>query len=177
MKPLIHKFDAAVLNVISAWPAGMELFFIIVTTLGSPIVTAIIGLGIVGAGYFRQNLRLSLAGALIWLTLICDSLLKLIVGRARPATEYAKNMIIQTNSFPSGHSAGSMVAYGLLAYLAWNLLPRPWNYIVAVILVALIILIGISRIYLGAHFPSDVIAGWLLGVIALGLVILWNPLQ
>ncbi len=176
MKPLIHKFDTAVSNAIAAWPTNLELFFVIITTLGSPVITCAIGLAIVGFGYYKNNWRLSLAGASIWATIIIDSIIKLIVGRARPATEYAESMIIHTNSFPSGHSAGSMIAYGLLAYLAWNLLPQPWNYIVAVILALLIILIGISRVYLGAHFPSDVVAGWLLGAVVLLAVILWRPL-
>ena len=176
MKPLIHKFDTAVSNVITAWPTNLGLFFVIITTMGSPVITCAIGLAIVGFGYYKNNWRLSLAGVSIWATMIIDSAIKLLVGRARPATEYAENMIIRTNSFPSGHSAGSMIAYGLLAYLAWNLLPQPWNYIVAVILALLIILIGISRVYLGAHFPSDVVAGWLLGAVVLLAVILWRPL-
>ena len=177
MKPLIHQLDKAIMSAVSLLPAGLEMFFVIITTLGSPFSTAAIGLGIISLGHFKQNLRLSFAGFSIWLTLACDSLLKIIIGRARPATKYAESMIIQTNSFPSGHSAGSMVAYGLLAYLAWNLLPRPWSYVVVLILAGLIILIGISRIYLGAHFPTDVIAGWILGAIVLILVILWNPLR
>jgi undecaprenyl-diphosphatase len=74
-------------------------------------------------------------------------------------------------SFPSGHTVGSTVIYGLLAYLAWQYLPQPWNVIGAIFCVLLILLISLSRIYLGAHFPSDVVAGWVLGAIGLAVII------
>ncbi len=135
------------------------------------MVTLTIGSGIALYGYLQSNLRLALSGLAVWLTLGIGSIIKLLIGRDRPLTEYSTNLYLQTNSFPSGHSSGSAIAYGLLAYLAWHLLPQPWNYIATALLVLLIILIGISRVYLGAHFPSDVAAGWLLGGAALCIVI------
>ncbi len=158
-------------RIIVAWPGWLKPMFLAATALGDPIVTVLIGIGVVCYGFLQHNMRLALAGASIWLTLGIGSLLKLLVGRQRPLTEYAANLQIPTLSFPSGHSSGSVIAYGLLAYIAWHLLPQPWNYLAAAALVILIILIGISRIYLGAHFPSDVVAGWLLGVVMLCIVI------
>jgi membrane-associated phospholipid phosphatase len=67
-------------------------------------------------------------------------------------------------SFPSGHSALGMVAYGILAVLvSRSRLPRPWRTAIVVALGALVALIGISRIWLGVHYPTDVIAGWAAG--------------
>ena len=171
MRAILHSFDTTITRAIISWPAAVKPLFLVVTALGDPIVTVLIGVGIVVYAYLQSNLRLALAGASIWLTLIVGSGLKLLIGRERPLSEYAANLQIPTFSFPSGHASGSMIAYGLLAYLAWHALPQPWNYIAVVALISLIILIGISRIYLGAHFPSDIVAGWILGLIALCIII------
>jgi undecaprenyl-diphosphatase len=83
------------------------------------------------------------------------------------------DMKIKSYSFPSGHAYGGMVIYGLLAYLAYKHLPHPWNLLSALLLGMLIIVIGVSRVYLGAHFPSDVAVGWLLGAITLALILIF----
>ena len=171
MRAILHSFDTTITRAIISWPTAVKPLFLAVTALGDPIVTVLIGVGIVVYAYLQSNLRLALAGASIWLTLMIGSGLKLLIGRERPLSEYAANLQIPTFSFPSGHASGSMIAYGLLAYFAWYLLPQPWNYVAAVALIGLIILIGISRIYLGAHFPSDIVAGWILGLVMLGIVI------
>ena len=112
----------------------------------------------------------------IWLTIGTGAIIKLIIARERPLTEYAANLALATHSFPSGHTSGSTVAYGLLAYLAWQLIPQPLGSIVVIALIVLIIFIGISRVYLGAHFPSDIVGGWLLGAIVLcGIIVIVRP--
>jgi undecaprenyl-diphosphatase len=89
-------------------------------------------------------------------------LLKDIVQEPRPFT--VDNRIISDGehglSFPSGHAMGSMVFYGLL--ILWT--NKNW---LRWLLVAMIFLIGLSRNYLGVHYPHDVIAGWILGLIYL----------
>ncbi len=91
--------------------------------------------------------------------LILNQVLKFIVQRPRPdgfrlATE-------SSYSFPSGHSMISMAFYGLLIWMIWkyekdNILRHVWCCLFAVI----IVMVGISRIYLGVHYASDVIAGF-----------------
>jgi membrane-associated phospholipid phosphatase len=98
---------------------------------------------------------------------------KRLVGRQRPALPYAV-MHVDGFSFPSGHATGA-AAVGLLG--AWMLsrwVIRPWPTRVAVwaATVAMIGLIGFSRCYLGVHFVTDVLAGWLLGAGWAGSVIL-----
>ncbi len=171
MRSAVHRVDTVITDIITSWPS-LRKFFLAITALGDPIVVGILGLSVIMCGYFQSDARLVIAGFVVWATLVFGAILKLIVGRSRPDTEYANNLQISTYSFPSGHAGGSTVAYGLLAYLVWHLLPQPWNYTGVGILSALIILIGISRIYLGAHFPSDVIAGWLLGGVALLTIVL-----
>ncbi len=68
-------------------------------------------------------------------------------------------------SFPSGHSAVAMTLYGLLAYLAIRRLRNPiWRVLVGLSAACLILAVGFSRIYLGVHFLSDVLGGYLLGI-------------
>lgn len=171
MKEYIRQFDSYATRVVTSWPESWRGFFALVTNLGDPVVTIGIGVVIAVLGFWQTQLRLVLAGAGIWLTLAVGSLLKLSFGRERPLTEYAANLRIDTFSFPSGHTSGATVAYGLLAYLAWQLLPQPWGYVVAALCVLVIIAVGVSRVYLGAHFPSDVVAGWVLGVVGLLIIV------
>jgi membrane-associated phospholipid phosphatase len=88
--------------------------------------------------------------------------LKRLFERARP-THPTALVTEEGFSFPSGHSSGAVVAYGMLAYLALRLLPRRWHRPALAAAVALVCCIGASRVFLGVHFPSDVIAGLLSG--------------
>lgn len=171
MKRYVHSFD----SILTQWVAetfspALRPFFLVLTFIGEPVVTIGIGVAVMIYGLTYRS-RLVWAGAMIPLTLFVGSGLKLLFERARPLTDYAANMHIKTFSFPSGHASGSMIAYGLLAYIALMKLPQPYNYFVSIPLFILPFLIGLSRVYLGAHFPSDVLAGWLLGGVMLLIVI------
>lgn len=171
MHSLLHRFDAKVTDTVLGLPMSWQPVFLFITNIGHPAVTMTIGLAIGVVGIWQSNIRLFVAGGSVWLTLGIGSLLKLFFNRARPITEYAAGIRLDTLSFPSGHTTGSTIAYGLLAYIAWQLLPTPWSYVAISIFTILIVGIGVSRVYLGAHFPSDVIAGWILGGLALAMVI------
>ena len=97
------------------------------------------------------------------------ALVKHVVARDRPPGEDA---IVQAAgySFPSAHSATSVAFYGVLALIAMRELNGRVSRNCAIVAAAVICMaIGLSRVYLGAHDPTDVLAGWLLGcVIALG---------
>ncbi len=176
MRPLLHQFDHTIIQLTTSLPSWLHPFFIVVTEIGSPVVTLGIGALIAIYGLYSSNSRLTFSGATVWMVFGIGSAIKILVGRERPLTEYAANLSFDTLSFPSGHTSGSTIAYGLLAYLLWRTLPKPFNYIGSSLLAALIILIGISRIYLGAHFPSDVVGGWLLGAAILaGVVFIVKP--
>lgn len=94
---------------------------------------------------------------------IFNQLLKLIFNRPRPI----ENRLISAEgySFPSGHSMVSMAFYGFLIYLICkNMKNVKWKYALCILLSILILIIGISRIYLGVHYASDVAGGFLLGL-------------
>lgn len=171
MQDIINRIDQRIISIIALWPESWRPTFIIITSLGDPVVTVWIGAMVAVYACTLGNIRLVLSGMLVWVTLVIGSILKVIFSRARPLTEYAANLRVDTFSFPSGHSSGAMIAYGLLALLAWHYLPQPWAMIAASVCFLIIIAVGISRIYLGAHFPSDVIAGWLLGALMLYVIV------
>ncbi|HEU5013423.1 MAG TPA: phosphatase PAP2 family protein [Roseiflexaceae bacterium] len=98
---------------------------------------------------------------------------KTAIGRARPSSSLV-DVVRQAsgNSFPSGHVMFYTVFFGVLFFLAWTRLPNsPVRWLAMVFTSALVILVGPSRIFLGAHWLSDVIAAYLLGFIVLGFSI------
>lgn len=171
MRELLHKFDKAVTGFVQAWPDWMQPLMYVITTIGRPIVTLGVAFLIMAFGVVRANMALALAGAFAAVALGVGSWLKLVLHRERPLSDYVALMHFDSFSFPSGHTLGSTVSFGLLAYLAWQFSPSPWGGVAAGILIGLIIAVGFSRIYLGAHFPSDVLAGWLMGAGALLIII------
>lgn len=95
--------------------------------------------------------------------LILDPSLKTLVGRVRPVVE-SPVAHAPGNSFPSGHALGSMVVYGMLALVLLPAVRRNWRFLFLGVAGLIVALIGFSRIALGVHFLSDVLAGWLLGI-------------
>ncbi|MBL6612405.1 MAG: phosphatase PAP2 family protein [Alphaproteobacteria bacterium] len=91
------------------------------------------------------------------------SLFKYLYGRPRPDFAIA-GIDVLSNSFPSGHTSVSTTTYLVIAaLLSRSQHSRHANATVFAIAATLCLLIGLSRIYLGAHWPSDVLAGWMLG--------------
>jgi undecaprenyl-diphosphatase len=103
--------------------------------------------------------------------LILDPILKSLVGRLRPVV--AHPIAHGTgNSFPSGHSLGSIVCYGAILLVFLPAARGRWRTAFIAVTVALIALIGISRILLGVHYLSDVLGAWAVGITWLGLTTL-----
>ena len=102
---------------------------------------------------------------------VINKIIKNLVRRDRPDQIY--HLIKQGGySFPSGHSITSMFVFGMLIYLVRvNVQNRKAANVLTVIIAVPMVCIGLSRIYLGVHYPSDVLAGWALGIAVMMVVI------
>ena len=140
----------------------------VITNITSPLVVIITAFILI---IFIKNkkIKISLAINLIGITII-NNLLKVIIARPRPDIN---RLVDETGySFPSGHSITSMVFYGYLIYLIYKYVDnRKVKIPLMIFLVLLIPVIGLSRIYLGVHYTSDVVGGFLLGAVYLILFI------
>ncbi len=113
-----------------------------------------------------------------WMVLIAwggEMLIWLIVsayfGRARPVFAFQVWHQMTAPSFPSGHCFGAVLCYGFLGYmLVPKMHTRFWKVIAVAAAVAMILYVGFSRLFVGDHYPSDVLAGYGLGLLWGGLV-------
>jgi undecaprenyl-diphosphatase len=146
-------------------PAWMERFWIEITTLGSATVLSLVSLIAAGCLLILRRLRMVLtlvAGVLGgW---AFSAFLKQAIARPRP--DVVEHLTaVSSLSFPSGHSMMSAVIYPALGAILARATPNPVLklYVIGVAL-AVTAVIGLSRIYLGVHYPTDVLAGWCVGM-------------
>jgi membrane-associated phospholipid phosphatase len=155
-------FDEPVATAIRGLPIP-EWTWRLLSALGGAFLI-VVGTAFVVAALLSRRLRLALivAGTLIVASVVTH-LVKNYVVRPRPPWDHL--VYASSFSFPSGHSLNSAVSYGLLAVVACRTRIPVWVQRVAVVVaVALPFLIGLSRIALGVHYPSDVLGGWLGGI-------------
>jgi len=144
-------------------PFGLQVFNA-VTFFGNT-GTVILIAGIVGAILLlNKNYRPYLIGLVTTLAGAAGSayVLKEIVARARPGGLIPYAAVETSFSFPSGHATASMALYGFIAFILYRLYPR-YKTVIVMVATLIILSIGFSRLYLGLHFPSDVIAGYVVG--------------
>jgi membrane-associated phospholipid phosphatase len=146
--------------------AGLMQF---ISFLGNPSQAVIIDLLVIG---LLLVLGMALEAGFVALSGLADAvggLLKLVVGRHRPATDLVHVFqIIKTPSFPSGHTLHFTVFYGFLIFVVATNYKRSWRRDVLLVALAVpVALVGLSRIYLGEHWVSDVIGGYLVGALCL----------
>ncbi len=161
-----QAFDDAVLQWIADHRSPkFEPVMLEITFLGTgTVVMMIVGvsalfLWLSQHRYSAMLLLVATAGGIL-----INNLLKAGFGRPRPQIfDWGTHVV--SWSFPSGHAMSAAVVYGTVAYLAARLQRRHWHRAVTLLIAAtLILLIGASRLYLGVHYPSDVIAGIIIGL-------------
>ncbi|WDQ32482.1 phosphatase PAP2 family protein [Paenibacillus marchantiae] len=160
----IHTFDDTLIGWIQGMESpGMTRFMQLFTWIGSevPVVVITILAMLVLYIYLRHKRELLFLACVIAGSTLLNALIKLVFQRARPTI----NRIIEVSgySFPSGHSMAAFSLYGGLAFLIWKHVPTATGRVFMIIVSAIFILtIGMSRIYLGVHYPSDVVGGYFL---------------
>ncbi len=172
MTMFVNTFDKRITKDIQSLPTWVAPIMRIATFIGLPIFTTSTGAMLAIAGLLMQNQGLLQTGIIVMIVIGVGTVFKLLLRRNRPLTDYVLNMRFSTYSLPSGHAVGSLVAYGALGYVYAAGLPNFLGALVSVVAICIAITIGVSRIYLGAHYPTDVVAGWLLGGAGLLIIIL-----
>lgn len=174
---MISNYDVLGIDtVIREWAYGqrtpvLNRILIGITYLGN--WQTIVSLGLILLAYpgTRKNIGLPFAVTAVSSTVIYKAA-KSIFQRPRP--ELAVRIIKEGGySFPSGHSMNCLVIYGMLIYLTRRYCrnKRIAN-IITVVLSLLILAIGCSRVYVGVHFPTDILGGWSLGIAVLTTAII-----
>ncbi|RYF33159.1 MAG: phosphatase PAP2 family protein [Comamonadaceae bacterium] len=145
--------------------------FALVSHLGDPLVLTLIG-GVVAIFLWRRGAPLLATGWVLALggNAVLNPLLKGVFERVRPLHDHG--LAVATGySFPSGHSSGALVVYGMLLYVGLRLLAGRWHAALAMVATAMVFTIACSRIFLRVHFASDVAAGLLSGLCWTGVCI------
>jgi len=171
LMPLDLPATQALQSLQTAW---LTAWMVIVSIPGwYPWNIIIVGIGSIVAGWY-WSLRIGVYVFIIAsLQALFNWLIKNIVARPRPSEPLVDVIKLETGySFPSGHVMFYTIFFGLLVFLILRYVPRTaGRAIVLLMLGGMILLVGISRMYLGAHWLSDVIAGYLVGLVCLGWVI------
>lgn len=172
-----QHFDQAVREWVHRFASpGMTRAMTAISLLGYNVL--IVELAIALAIFAKLRWR----RAALWLTvamagsLVLDLTLKYIYHRTRPTAYFG--MAPHSYSFPSGHAMCSFCFYGVLAgLLSARTKPLVWRLLIWIAAAALIIAIGLSRIYLGVHYPSDVVAGYLAATVWVGTIIVLDHVR
>jgi membrane-associated phospholipid phosphatase len=117
------------------------------------------------SGYWLARLALSVPACVL-----LNEVLKYLFHRPRPALEHPL-VKLQTYSFPSGHAVAATVFYGFAAILLWSFVgSKVWRAVIGSVIVVVILMVSFSRVYLGVHYLTDVLAGMVEGVAWLSFV-------
>lgn len=178
MTYLIHRWQQLPLDLrTTTWLQGIRF---------DPFADMMVAISLLG--YYPQNVVLvglvaivfgawlSWRGSLFLVSLtafqgLVNHVLKTVIGRPRPAESLVEVLLPRAGmSFPSGHVMFYTVFFGFLGFLLWTRLAgSPVRVLLLAASAVLVLLVGPSRIYLGAHWVSDVIAGYMVGLLSLTL--------
>ena len=145
-------------------PDWMEGVLVDITALGSPVVLGLIVLII--TGYLLLESRYVTAVIVLATSIsseIVDELLKLLFARPRPSVVPHLRTVVSA-SFPSGHAMESAIIYLTLGALLMRVVKGRITKIYCMgMAIFLTLIVGVSRVFLGVHYPTDVVGGWMLG--------------
>ena len=170
-----EALDKNLLKVIASFQSPiLDFVMIFVSAFGDGLFTVITFFAFAFALLLKGYRRESYFSFLIWTGPLLSSILKFLIARPRPEGFLLEGYSRPTDfSFPSGHVVFYVVFFGLVAVYARYLpnLTSLGRNILFTISGLLIGLVGLSRVYLGVHWPTDVIGGYLLGFAILGVLV------
>ena len=172
-----QHFDQVVRDWVHGYAsAGMTRVMHAISLLGYEILLVEVVIAFMVFAKLRwKRAALWLAIAMIGSVLL-DLALKYAYHRVRPAAFFGSPA--RYYSFPSGHALSSLCFYGVMAGLLSARTKSVWlRVVIWVIAAALVVAIGLSRIYLGVHYPSDVLAGYLAATVWVGTVIVLDHVR
>ena len=148
--------------------AALRMLMFVATSCGGVRANFMFALGGASWMWFHHRRRFAFA----WLVIACiggllDLGLKDAFDRERPPIPIRDEATVHhTNpSYPSGHAMGSVIGYGMIGFVLMQRVKSvPRRLLIVVLLAAWVVLIGVSRVYLRAHWVSDVVGGWCLGL-------------
>lgn len=172
----VNGLDQAVIHLIRRpVPSGLRGTLIAITTAGNPRpvtwLTILLVVALVIARRYRASFFMVI-NVLGWAGL-GNYLIKNLVQRPRPTVD--RLVSASSYSFPSGHSITAMLLWGTVIVLAGRYLRHHpgWRWLLSGLASLWIVVIGVSRVFVGVHYPTDVLAGWLLGFFLLTLTQWW----
>jgi undecaprenyl-diphosphatase len=150
----------------------LDTAFLVSNVLGLGLFCVPLVLALIAWHLWRGEKREALAWLVVGLaTWAIQDLLKVLVGRPRPEL-WPRLVQVSSLSFPSGHALAGMSLYPLLGWIVLRTRPRGrWLGFAAGVVVG--IFVGVGRLYLGVHWPTDVLAGWALGLALSGAAVVW----
>ena len=161
---ILKPFDLKIISYIQSLENEyLTKFYKMITIIADTYQSAIITILLVTFLYFKKHYREALFLAITMTTCgLAMPLLKNIFSRERP--NFYRLIEISGYSFPSGHTTSATTMYLTLAIILLSIMKKLNKYFVFSIAVLGIVIIGSSRIYLGVHYPTDVMAGICLGI-------------
>ncbi len=135
------------------------------TAIGVTVITVLLLRWRLGRWYESLVVVAAITGELLVFLAVTAT-----VHRARPSVDLL-DVAPPTSSFPSGHTAAAVALYGCLAILLVRLWSGPWSLIFAVLLFLIPVVVGVSRLYRGMHYPTDVVVGAFGGGLWLTIVV------
>ena len=147
-------------------PAWMEESLLDLTAIGGPAVLGLIVLAVIGFLLLQTRVRTALFVAITWLSgELLNTAMKHAFNRPRPTIVPHLREAFST-SFPSGHAMESAIVYLTLGTILMRVAESRVTKVYCLgIAILLTVLVGASRVYLGVHYPTDVLGGWIIGFV------------
>ncbi len=164
-------------DMVSGWITSLDFSGVhalarVANALGSgPAIIGATIVALVWRWYRGDRDGVAILTGLALITQILDAVLKTTIHRIRPEPLHAYTKLY-LSSFPSGHAINAVATYGFIAILIARERPRLRRFLF-IIVTLISILIGLARVYLQLHWPTDVLGGYCLGLLLLSIAVFW----